>query len=90
MKKTFLGLGSNAGDRENNIVHALLLLSKKLKIIGYSSLYNTAPIGYRNQENFLNMVVETYTEALTPFKLLTFIKSIEQEMGRKHTFGGIA
>ncbi|UCB44990.1 MAG: 2-amino-4-hydroxy-6-hydroxymethyldihydropteridine diphosphokinase [Spirochaetota bacterium] len=86
MKKTFLGLGSNVGDRENNIVHALHHLSKKLSIIDYSSLYDSAPIGYLNQDNFLNMVVEADTELVTPYELLSLVKTIEQKMGRKQTF----
>ena len=86
MKKTFLGLGSNVGDRENNIVSALQHLSNKLKIIDFSSLYDTIPIGYSNQKNFLNMVVETDTETFTPHELLSFVKNIEINMGRKQTF----
>jgi 2-amino-4-hydroxy-6-hydroxymethyldihydropteridine diphosphokinase len=86
MRETFLGLGSNVGDREKNLLQALLLLRRSLKIVDYSSLYNTTPIGYPYQENFLNMVVKTDTEEFTPFALLALVKSIEQEMGRRKTF----
>jgi 2-amino-4-hydroxy-6-hydroxymethyldihydropteridine diphosphokinase len=86
MKDTFLGLGSNIGEREKHILFALSILQKRFEILDFSSLYNTTPVGYLNQDDFLNMVVKANTEALAPLELLTYIKSIEQQLGRKGTF----
>ncbi len=86
MKTTFLGLGSNLGDREKNLLRAISLIEKRFTIIDYSSLYNTSPVGYKDQRDFLNMVIKTDSEQVAPFELLNFLKSIEKEMGRKKTF----
>jgi 2-amino-4-hydroxy-6-hydroxymethyldihydropteridine diphosphokinase len=82
MAKVYLGLGSNIGDRERNIAEALQRLSEKVLIERVSSLYETEPVGYKEQPWFLNAVCEGNTE-LSPKGLLRFVKLIEEEMGRK-------
>lgn len=81
----FLGLGSNLGDRLGYLEAALAALPPSVRILRRSSIFETAPWGYTEQEDFLNMVVEVETE-LSPQELLTHIKAIEQQVGRKGTF----
>jgi len=82
MPVVYLGLGSNLGDREANIAEALRRLGEKVHIETMSSLYETEPVGVREQPWFLNAVCEGDT-GLSPFELLSFVKGIERSMGRK-------
>ncbi len=83
-EKVFLGLGSNIGDRRKNLVNALNLLSKNgsICIEKVSSLYETAPVGFFEQDTFYNIAVLLETE-LNPFELLKVTSDIEKEMGRE-------
>lgn len=78
----YLGLGSNLGDRMGSLTMAVERLSQKLTIREISSVYETEPLGFREQPLFLNAVVSTVTE-LGPFDLLRFVKQIESDLGRK-------
>jgi 2-amino-4-hydroxy-6-hydroxymethyldihydropteridine diphosphokinase len=80
--QTYLGLGSNMGDRYYNLEWALHALSQKMGMGQVSSVYDTAPVGTTAQSRFLNLVCEAAT-SLTPTELLAFIKGIETDMGRK-------
>ncbi len=82
----FLGLGSNVGDRKRNIQTAIdfIRTNSKINILKLSSIYESPPWGYKNQENFYNQVIEIETQ-LEPYELLVFIKSIEKQMGRQTT-----
>ncbi len=84
MHRIYLGLGSNIGESRNNIETALVLLEKKINIIGKSSFYETEPVGFKDQPWFLNIVLEGETE-LNPFELLEFTQSIEKDMKRVKT-----
>ena len=77
----YLGLGSNMGNRQDNLDRALDLLSQRLRIGEVSSIYDTEPIGNVNQPRFLNLVCQVYTR-LTPGDLLILAKGIELKMGR--------
>jgi len=77
----YLGLGSNMGDRRHNLDRALDLLSQRLRIVSYSSIYETDPIGDSDQPRFLNMVCQANTR-LEPENLLTLAKGIESKLGR--------
>lgn len=77
----YLGLGSNMGDRQENLDRALELLSQRLGELQVSSVYDTEPIGNINQPRFLNMVCQAYT-GLAPTELLTLVKGIELKLGR--------
>ena len=77
-------MGSNLGDRGGNIVEALRRLSERVSVERVSSLYETEPMGYKEQPWFLNAVCEGETE-LDAEELLRFVKGIEKEMGRKET-----
>jgi len=80
----YLGLGSNMGNRQDNLEKALDFLSQRLRVGQVSSIYETEPVGNVAQPNFLNLVCQVYTK-LAPSGLLTLAKSIEAKLGR--TFG---
>ena len=80
----FLGLGSNIGDKEEHIRTALTSLNNICNVRRTSHLYLTEPVGYTEQDWFLNCVVKVETD-LDPKKLLSSIKSIERNMGRTKT-----
>lgn len=85
MKTVYIGLGTNLGDRAQNLAQAReRLIAAGIKIIRESSIYETAPRDLENQPMFLNQVVEAET-ALFPRQLLSRILAIEREMGRKRT-----
>lgn len=87
MADVFLGLGSNEGDREDNIKRALALLEndKGIKIKAASSLYETKALGESLQPDFVNCVVKIKTD-YEPQDLLKIAKSVEKALGREpHT-----
>ncbi len=85
MKQVFLGLGTNLGDREEQIRRALQHLNARaIHISRLSPIYETEPEGFLDQGLFLNAVAEAHT-LLTPRQLLTAIKEIEAAMKRKVT-----
>jgi len=77
----YLGLGSNMGNRQDNLDKALDLLSQRLRLEEVSSIYDTEPVGEINQPRFLNLVCQVYTR-LAPMDLLTLAKGIEMKLGR--------
>ena len=77
----YLGLGSNMGNRQDNLDRALDFLSHRLRMEKISSLYDTEPIGNINQPRFLNLVCQVYTR-LAPMGLLALAKGIESKLGR--------
>jgi 2-amino-4-hydroxy-6-hydroxymethyldihydropteridine diphosphokinase len=85
LKLVYLGLGSNVGDSEVLLQSALHSLdSPELKLLRVSSIYETEPIGLREQRWFLNLVAEFETE-LFPKQLLHRLHKIELELGRQRT-----
>lgn len=82
MKKVFIGLGSNLGDREKKLDEAKIRIEATIgKIIAASSLYQTEPWGFKSENDFLNMVICAETN-LIPSGLLGRILMIESQMGR--------
>ena len=79
--KIYLGLGSNMGDRESNLAQALKLLPPEVVVVEVSSVYESEPVGNKDQPWFLNTVCCAYTD-LSPQKLLKYVKHIEEQMGR--------
>jgi len=77
----YLGLGSNIGNRQNNLEKALELLSQRLRVGKVSTIYDTEPIGNINQPRFLNLVCQIHTR-LAPMELLALAKGIESKLGR--------
>lgn len=80
----YLSLGSNLEDRLKYLKEAIQLLEKNdsVEIIDISSIYETDPIGFTNQGNFLNIVIKIKT-TYSADKLLGECMDIEQELGRK-------
>ena len=78
-----IGLGSNMGEREQNLQQALGMLEadSSIRIEKISSIYETAPFGVMDQDDFLNMVVAVETE-LSPENLLQKCLGVENAMGR--------
>ena len=77
----YLILGSNMGDRQENLDKALDFLSQRVRMGEISSVYDTEPIGNPEQPRFLNLVCRAYTR-LEPAGLLALAKGIESKLGR--------
>ncbi|WP_203341438.1 2-amino-4-hydroxy-6-hydroxymethyldihydropteridine diphosphokinase [Planococcus beijingensis] len=84
MNLSYLSLGSNMGDRFEMLRQAVAQLAEQpaVTVTQISSLYETDPVGYTDQEPFLNMVVQLETE-LTAMALLDVCQMIEQNLNRK-------
>jgi 2-amino-4-hydroxy-6-hydroxymethyldihydropteridine diphosphokinase len=84
MATVYLSLGSNLGDRVQNLKEAIKRIesSDKISIKKISSVYETEPVGYENQPRFLNLALQAET-ILDPQPLLEQLLSIEEQMGRK-------
>jgi 2-amino-4-hydroxy-6-hydroxymethyldihydropteridine diphosphokinase len=82
-ESVYIGLGSNQGDREGFLRQAVSALGSidAAAVLGCSSLYDSAPVG-PPQPRFLNAVVHLEC-GLSPQRLLTILKQIEQDLGRK-------
>jgi 2-amino-4-hydroxy-6-hydroxymethyldihydropteridine diphosphokinase len=91
MSKAFVALGSNlSGDLDcpaSQVIRGFQSISKlsKTELIKQSSLYQSAAVGYLNQPDFINAVVEISTQ-LAPEKLLEALLQIELEAGRERPF----
>ena len=85
LAQVYLVLGPNLGNRLENLMSAVERLSEKTTIECISSVYETEPIGYKEQPFFFNAVLLVRTE-LEPMDLLGFIKFIEDDIGRKESF----
>jgi 2-amino-4-hydroxy-6-hydroxymethyldihydropteridine diphosphokinase len=81
----YLSLGSNLGDRLQNLLLVEEKLLPQVQVLKKSSVYETEPWGYLDQPRFLNRVLCTQT-SLSPLELLAYIKAIEKDLGRKPTF----
>jgi len=86
LASAYLGLGSNLGEREENLWQALTLLCAQVSLEKVSSVYETEPVGYKEQPLFLNLVCRIATD-LSPGELLLLAKDIETSMGRVPSFG---
>ena len=83
MHKVYLGLGSNLGDREENICKAISLIDERVgKVLRQSSLIETEPWGFESSNRFLNGVILCET-TLSPREVLKATQKIERELGRK-------
>jgi 2-amino-4-hydroxy-6-hydroxymethyldihydropteridine diphosphokinase len=83
MRTGYLGLGSNAGDRESHLRAAIELLGERgVEVEAVSSTYVTEPVGeVLDQPDFLNAAIRIRTE-LEPEALLDVCKGVEAERGR--------
>ena len=91
MQQAYIALGSNlAGDLDSparQVIRAMQAIAQlpKTKLIKTSSLYQSAAVGYLNQPDFINAVVEISTQ-LSPETLLEKLLNIEYEAGRERPF----
>jgi len=86
MSTAFLSIGSNLGNRMGNLKKALSLLSshQSITVINVSSVYETDPVGFAQQDDFLNLVCKIETD-LSPIDLLLYTQTIEQILFRERT-----
>ncbi len=82
MAEVFIALGSNLGDRAENLARAQSALADAVAIGVRSSVLETRPQYVTDQPAFLNMVLRGTTD-LAPKALLAFLKKIERNLGRK-------
>lgn len=82
--KVYLSLGSNIGNRQEYIESAIELVGKRegIKILKKSGLYETSPVGYVEQDLFLNAVIKIETD-FSERDILKIINKIENELDRK-------
>lgn len=81
---SYLALGSNMGDRESNLINAIRVISSidSISVIDISNIYETDPVGYTQQDKFLNMAAVVQT-TLQPLRLLEELQKIENRLKRK-------
>ncbi|MFC1667599.1 2-amino-4-hydroxy-6-hydroxymethyldihydropteridine diphosphokinase [Candidatus Omnitrophota bacterium] len=85
---SYIGIGSNLGDRRKNIENAIHYLRETsgIKVKKLSGVYETEPVGGPEQPKYLNGVIEIETD-LDPRQLLLAMQKIEKLLGRKRTVG---
>ncbi len=83
MNDVYLSIGTNIGDRKRNLQDAVRLLTEKegIEVIRVSSIYETAPVGYIDQDAFLNIAVYVKTSKSAD-EMLEACHFVEQELGR--------
>ena len=81
--KYIIGIGTNIGDRKENIEKAVeaLGLIPKCEVLRVSKIYETEPVGYAEQDSFYNACIEVES-SLTPNELLGVCLGIEAAFGR--------
>jgi len=84
MATAYIGLGTNLGDREENLSRAISLIESTpgITVIRKSTVLETAPVEYLDQPDFLNQAIAIETE-IPPDELLDALLAIEKSMGRK-------
>lgn len=80
----YIALGTNIGKRDQHLHQAISFLKEEqnIKLVMTSSVYETDPVGYTDQDPFFNMVIKVET-TLLPLELLAICQKIEQKLGRR-------
>jgi len=83
----FVGMGSNLADPRAQVLQAMqeLAMLPQVKVVQCSSLYRSAPVGYLEQPDFINAVVQLQT-TLSPGELLEALLALEHRCGRTREF----
>ena len=83
MIKAYLGLGSNMGDRAHQLQQAIQIIDRfqHIDVTSVSPIYETEPVGYTDQPQFLNLCIEIET-TLKPQELLKRCLETEQALHR--------
>ena len=87
MRDIYLGLGSNIGDKRAHIKRAIERIAELVTVRRVSSLYGTAPVGYLDQDWFLNCAIEVETDRGAR-ELAPLLLGLELEMGRRRELPG--
>lgn len=88
MAKVYLSLGTNLGDKEQNLQTALQKIEEQIgKVISLSAFYVTAPWGFSSEHSFLNAAACVDT-LLLPLEVLQQTQEIERALGRMHKSAG--
>jgi len=82
MNTTYIGIGSNLGERTSFVKKAISELEKIGQVLRISPTYESLPFGYNSESNYLNLVVEIRTD-LGPKELLERNQNIEEKLLRK-------
>lgn len=83
LQTVYLSLGSNLGDRRDNLTSAVARLERAyMAVRRTSSLYETEPVDLTEQPRFLNIVLEGDVKVSSPFELLEATQAIERDLGR--------
>lgn len=84
MNTVYLALGSNLGDKKQNIEDAISKIDEQIgKVVSSSSIYETAPVGFESENMFANSACMVLSDLL-PEEILSATQRIEKEMGRAH------
>ena len=85
MSQVLLSLGSNLGERRQNLRRAVRALGQKMMVTAVSSVYETEPWGETDQPSFLNICLSaTTTSSLR--ETFDFTQQIESDLGREPTY----
>lgn len=84
MQKVYFGLGSNLGDKAQNIAKAIEMMKEQIgTLVSQSALYTSEPWGFESENDFVNIAACFETD-LSPQEILSRTQAIERAMGRKH------
>ena len=83
--EVFVALGTNMGERAENLEIGIERLGEVMTVTGRSRLYQSAPMYVTDQPAFLNMAIRGTTK-LSPEEFLDALKRLEHEIGRRPTF----
>lgn len=78
-----IATGTNLGDKLTNLAKARELLSGQFKPIAQSSVYCSAPVGFKDQPSFYNQALEFSLPDMAPQETMRILLKIEEELGRK-------
>ena len=82
MNEVYLQLGSNIGDRLDNLNQSIKIITERIgNVLEKSSVYESTPWGVENQRNFLNQVIFVKSN-FDPYTILDLVLQIEKDMGR--------
>ena len=84
MDRLYVGLGSNLGDRRQNILRAAAMIESQIgRRVSLSGFFETAPWGFASANSFLNAAMSVDTP-LAPLQVLDLTQHIERSLGRTH------
>lgn len=83
--RSYIGIGTNTGDKRENISRAVTLIAEAgINVVSQSSIIQTEPVEMLDQPHFLNCIVQADVSC-SAVKLLALLLSIESNMGRVRT-----